>query len=176
MITIDQITEIGRFNQPHGIKGEINAVVFDGVDLAELSCVVLDIEGIYVPFFMSGLRQRGVNSYLVTIEGIENELKAASIANKVIYALRDEIADNDNENGEEGYYADDFIGFQIKSTDKALNGIVSDIDDSTDNVLFVVTAENGKTHLIPVADEMIVEIDADDKSIVVELPIGLLDL
>ena len=40
----------------------------------------------------------------------------------------------------------------------------------------VVTAENGKTHLIPVADEMIVEIDADDKSIVVELPIGLLDL
>ena len=106
MITIDQITEIGRFNQPHGIKGEINAVVFDGVDLAELSCVVLDIEGIYVPFFMSGLRQRGVNSYLVTIDGIENELKAASIANKVIYALRDEIADNDNENGEEGYYAD----------------------------------------------------------------------
>ena len=129
-----------------------------------------------MPFFMSGLRQRGVNSYLVTIDGIENELKAASIANKVIYALRDEIADNDNENGEEGYYADDFIGFQIKSTDKALNGIVSDIDDSTDNVLFIVTAENGKTHLIPVADEMIVEIDADDKSIVVELPIGLLDL
>lgn len=26
MITESQITEIGRLNQPHGIKGEINAV------------------------------------------------------------------------------------------------------------------------------------------------------
>lgn len=176
MITINQITEIGRLNHPHGIKGEINAVVFDGINPGELSCIVLDIEGIYVPFFMSSLRQRGVNSYLVTIEGIESELKAASIANKAIYALRDEIVDDDNEDGEEGYYADDFIGFQIKSTDNALNGIISDIDDSTDNVLFIVNAENGKTHLIPVADEMIVEIDAENKSIIVELPIGLLEL
>lgn len=177
MITIDEITEIGRFNQPHGIKGEINAIISDGTDLAGLSCIVLDIDGIFVPFFISGLRQRGSQSYLITIDGVENEQKAASLVNKTIYALSDEVVDDEDENGEEGYYADDFIGFAISSTDGALKGVITDIDDTTDNVLFVVDADtDNKAYLIPVADEMIVEIDTDNRSITVDLPVGLLDL
>lgn len=176
MITADQIIEIGRFNQPHGIKGEINAFVQDGTELEHLSCIVLDIDGINVPFFISGLRQRGPQSYLVTIDGIENEQKATILVNKTIYALSEEVADNDeNADGEEGYYAEDFIGFTITSTDGILNGIISDIDDATDNVLFIVKTDN-KTHLIPVADEMIVDIDDENHRLTVELPIGLLDL
>lgn len=175
MITEGEITEIGRFNQPHGIKGEINAIISDGVELDDLSCIVLDIDGIFVPFFISGVRQRGAQSYLVTVDGIDNERKAMSIANKTIYALSEEVAEEDIDD-EDGFYAEDFIGFGISTDDGALNGTITDVDDSTENVLFIVTADNGKTHLIPVAEELITEIDTDARHITVELPSGLLEI
>lgn len=176
MITENQITEIGRFNQPHGIKGEINAVISDGAEFDDLSCIILDIDGIFVPFFISGVRQRGSHSFLIMIDGIDNEQKAASIANKPIYALSDEIRLTDDDFDEDGFYAEDFIGFEISTTDGELNGTIADIDDSTENVLFIVNADNGKTHLIPVADELITDIDIDNRHITVDLPSGLLEL
>lgn len=176
MITENQITEIGRFNQPHGIKGEINAVISDGAELDDLSCIILDIDGIFVPFFISGVRQRGTHSFLIMIDGIDNEQKAASIANKPIYALSDEIRLTDDDFDEDGFYAEDFIGFEISTPDGELNGTIADIDDSTENVLFIVNADNGKTHLIPVADELITDIDIDNRHITVDLPSGLLEL
>lgn len=175
MITEKEITEIGRFNQPHGIKGEINAIISDGVEPADLSCIILDIDGIFVPFFISGIRQRGVQSYLVTVDGIDNERKAMSIANKTIYALSEEIAEEDGDD-EDGFYAEDFIGYGISSDDGAMTGTITDIDDSTENVLFIVTADNGKNHLIPVAEELITEIDTDTRHITVDLPSGLLEI
>ena len=175
MVTESQITEIGRLNQPHGIKGEINAVAYDGIELSELSCIILDVDGIFVPFFMSGIRRRGTQSYLITIEGIENEQKASSIANKTIFALSDEVKQY-TDNDEEGFYAEDFIGFRIISSDGELNGIVTDIDDSTENVLFIVKADSGKKHLIPVADEIITGIDIENRQLTVELPAGLLEI
>lgn len=175
MITAEQITEIGRFNQPHGIKGELNAVISDRADLDGLSCVILDIDGIFVPFFLSGIRRRGANSYLLSIDGIDNEQKASSIANKPIYALSEEISSSGNTD-EEGFYADDLIGFTISDEDGTLNGTIEDIDDSTENVLFIVTADNGKTHLIPVADEIVTDIDCDNRHVTVNLPAGLLEI
>lgn len=176
MITENQISEIGRFNQPHGIKGELNAVVFDGAELEDLSCLILDIDGIFVPFFISGLRRRGTQSFLVSIDGIENEQQAAAIANKTIYALSDEIKEYENDFDEDGFYAEDLIGFKISTADGALSGKITDIDDATENVLLIVTADDGRTHLIPFADEIIADIEADTRHVTVELPEGLLEL
>ncbi|MBD5258203.1 MAG: 16S rRNA processing protein RimM [Barnesiella sp.] len=177
MITDNQITEIGRFNQPHGIKGELNALIDEGVALDELSCIVLDMDGIYVPFFMTGLRQRGAMLYLVSIDGITDEQKAATLANKTIYALADEVEQEEDTDGDDGFYAEDFIGFTIQSADGNLKGTITDIDDATDNVLFIVTTDNSdKKYLIPVADEFITAIDVDNRSLTVDLPEGLLEI
>lgn len=175
MITEYQITEIGCFNQPHGIKGEINAIISDGVDLDDLSCIVLDIDGIYVPFFLSGVRRRGVQSYLVMVDGIDDERKASSIANKTIFALAEEVGADVEDDGD-GYFAEDFIGFAIATSDGSFSGTIADVDDSTDNVLFIVTTDDGETRLIPVAEEFIAEIDAEERRIIVELPDGLLNI
>lgn len=177
MITKDQITEIGRFNQPHGIKGEINATFLLDMDIDQLSCIILDIDGIFVPFYIVSNRQRGAHSRLITIEGIDNEIKASSMSNKTIYALNKEIDILPNDEGDaDGFYAEDLIDYTITDTEGNLSGKITDIDDSTENVLFVVTTETGKKHLIPVADELISVIDAESRHITVELPIGLLDI
>jgi len=53
--------------------------------------------------------------------------------------------------------------------------VITDIDRSTANVLYVVEKEDSEL-LIPVADDYIREINHDLKEIVVKLPEGLLDL
>lgn len=176
MITIEQITEIGHFNQPHGIKGEINAVIHENVDIEALSCIILDIDGIYVPFFINGIRTRGSRSFLISVDGIDSEQKASLLAKKSIFALTGETIGTAEDNDACGFYAEDLIGFDIETEDGNFKGIVDDVDDSTENVLFVVKTDSGKTHLIPVADELITEIDTDRHLITVELPDGLLDI
>lgn len=176
MISQEEITQIGYFNQPHGIKGELNAVITAEVDLEALSCIILDMDGIYVPFFIEGIRQRGSLSYLLTIDGIDGELKAASLSNKSIYALRDEVIEFSESGDAEGFYADDLIGYEIKSAEGMSIGTITDIDDATENVLFVVETPQEKTVLIPVADELITDIDPDARVVTVTLPDGLLDL
>lgn len=176
MITTEQITEIGRFNQPHGIKGEINAVISEDVDIEELSCIILNIDGIFVPFFISGVRTRGIQSFLITVDGIDCEQKVALLANKAIYALSDEMTLSDSLEDADGFYAEDLIGFNIFSQDKEAIGTVVDVDDSTENVLFIVETAEGMTRMIPVADEFITEIDVDNHRIIMCLPEGLLDI
>lgn len=173
MITKDEIIEIGRLNQPHGIKGEINALVYDGVDVGSLSCIVLDIDGINVPFFINGVRKRGSQSYLLTIDGIENEQKAASISNKTLYALRKDADGFDDNSDGDGFYAEDLIGYEAATVDGTFSGTITDVDDTTENVLFIVTGSDGAEYMIPVADEFITDIDTGSRRIIFDLPEGL---
>ncbi len=55
-------------------------------------------------------------------------------------------------------------------------GEITDIDDSTENVLFVVATPSSATVYLPVADEFITEIDTDRRILRMNLPEGILDL
>lgn len=178
MITAEQLTDIGRFGQPHGIKGEINATVDRGIDIAAFRCIICDIDGIFVPFFVEGVRPRSATSLLLTIHGIADESEAALLQNKIIYALSDELSEEALESDiDEGFYAEDLIGFTVSDSSGALTGTIEGIDDSTDNVLFVVRAgSSSQTVLIPVAEELIDEIDADNRHIRFDLPEGFLEI
>ena len=59
MILRDELIAIGRYNKPHGVAGEISATIDVDIDtLKELSCLVSDIDGIFVPFFVNSCRPR----------------------------------------------------------------------------------------------------------------------
>ena len=55
-------------------------------------------------------------------------------------------------------------------------GCIIDIDDSTANVLFVISLDNGHQVLIPAVDNFISDIDIDNKIIEFNVPQDLLDL
>ena len=53
MITREELIRIGRFNKPHGVKGELSFTFTDDVfDRTECSYIVCEIDGIFVPFFV----------------------------------------------------------------------------------------------------------------------------
>jgi len=173
MITDNEITVIGSFGKTHGIDGEINLRITCDVDIKTLSCIVVDIDGINVPFFFESVRQRGMESYLVRIDGIDSEQQASSLVNKDVSALDMELGDARED---DGFYAEDMIGFKVESSEPMFAGEIIDIDDSTDNILFVVRTDSGRQVLIPVADEFIVSLDADKRFVRMNLPDGLIEL
>ena len=190
MILRTELKEIGRLQKPHGINGEINVQsLLDADELASLRCVVLEIDGIFVPFFISASRPKSAQTSLLTIDGITSEAEAAKLCPAPLYALRDDIRrleatdseseddSEDEEDDEEGFYAEDLIGYTVESDDGLLRGEIVDLDDSTDNYLFIVRDQEGRRLMLPVADgSMIEEVDPERHHILLSLPEGLLDL
>ena len=139
MITRAEITEIGTFNKPHGIQGEISASFlcdFDEIEL--LSCIIVDEDGIFVPFFIESARPKSTAVALVKFDGIDSDAQVRHFTGKTIFALKSDIADDDPDADDSEADAFSFIGYTMADTSHGVIGEIVDIDDSTENFLFIV--------------------------------------
>lgn len=174
MIERSQIFPIGSVTKTHGIHGEIAMTLDQDVDLAELRCIVFDMDGIYVPFFVSAVRTRGASAVLVTLDCITDEVQAAEFTGKQLFALKEDVDIDDNEIDPDNIYLEDLIGFKLIDTDGTEVGIISGYDDSTENTLFTVANTDGDDILIPAVDDLITDIDIEAKILTMNLPSGLI--
>lgn len=176
MITRDELIAIGRYNKPHGVAGEISATIDVDMDtLQGLSCLVTDIDGIFVPFFVNACRPKSQETVLLTIDGIDNEKEVSRLVNHDIYALKRDYRQESLDSDADGFPLDYFIGFELRDSDGQRVGEITDVDEQTENAIFIVDRE-GAELMVPATDELIVEFDLDKKVMVMDLPHGLLDL
>ncbi len=176
MITRDELIAIGRYNKPHGVAGEISATIDVDLDtLQGLSCLVTDIDGIFVPFFVNACRPKSQETVLLTIDGIDNEKEVSRLVNHDIYALKRDYRQESLDSDADGFPLDYFIGFELRDSDGQRVGEITDVDEQTENAIFIVDRE-GAELMVPATDELIVEFDLDKKVMVMDLPQGLLDL
>ena len=176
MITRDELIAIGRYNKPHGVAGEISATIdVDLETLQGLSCLVTDIDGIFVPFFVNACRPKSHETVLLTIDGIDSEKEVSRLVNHGIYALKRDYRQESLDADADGFPIDYFIGFELHDSDGQRVGEITDVDEQTENAIFIVDRE-GAELMVPASDELIVEFDLEKKVMVMDLPQGLLDL
>lgn len=172
MILKNDVFPIGQVTKPHGVSGEMSfSFTSDVFDSEEVPYFVFDIQGILVPFFIDEYRFKGSTTGLLKLDGITSDEQARSFAGLTIYLPKsylDKVEDAEIE-------LDYFAGFSLIDTEKGLLGVISEVDQTTDNVLFVIPTKDDEL-LIPAGEEYIEEIDHDKKIIYVKLPEGLLDL
>lgn len=181
MITRDEIIEIGQFNKPHGISGEISAsFTCDAEVLDNFSCYIIDINGIYVPFFIESLRPKNDHTVLLKFEGMNSDESVKQYSNRSIYVLKKEydaiITDENEDDDDSATPADYFIGYKIIDVRHGEIGEIIDIDDSTENALFIVMNDEKEEFYIPITEDFITGIDDTDLTINMSLPDGILDL
>lgn len=178
MILKETLSEIGKFQKTHALRGELNAILDVDEDFFDDNdCILIEMDGIMVPFFVDTVRQKGSASFLVKLDNIDTEYQAKDFVNKVIYADKGAVDDYlGNDEDEEGMYSADFVGFEIIDETFGKIGVIDYVDLSTDNPLFEVTDEEEHTVLIPVADEYVVDILQQEKILKVNLPQGLINL
>ncbi|MDE6692667.1 MAG: ribosome maturation factor RimM [Muribaculaceae bacterium] len=179
MITRSDLDLVGKVNKTHGIDGELSISMFDPVlaDAIDVDdCMLFDIDGIFVPFFIDGVRPRGNESILVTFDGESSREAVAGFVGKDVFMTRERVMEvTGDADTDDGMYAGSLIGFRAVTAEGDEIGVIEDIDDSSENPLFIVgRGDVGKPVLIPIVDDFIVEIS--DGRIVFDLPDGLLDL
>ena len=167
MILEKEIFKAGKINKTHGVNGELNcAIDADTIDRAEY--MVLDMDGIFVPCFISNIRVKSSNSVLLTLEDIETETDARNLVGKDIYLPIHLMSDEDMLSYEY------FIGFTVVNADEKL-GEISFVDDQTVNILFGISAEDGDI-LLPAVEDFIMEVDNENKILYTNYPNELVEL
>lgn len=169
MIRKDGVYKIGRLGKAHGIKGEISFHFDDDVfERTDADYLVLDIDGILVPFFIEEYRFRSDSTVLMKFDGIDTMERAKELTDTDVFFPR-ELSDED---GEHISWAE-IIGFKlVDAVTGTVAGTIATVDNTTMNTLFEL--EDGR--LIPASEDLIQSIDTKKHQIAIKLPEGILEL
>ena len=170
MITQEEVYRIGRLGKTHGVKGELSFQFDDDVfDRADADYLVLEVDGLLVPFFIEEYRFRSDTTAIIKFEDIDTQERARELTNTDVYFPRALTPADDDEELRWNV----FVGFDIVEAHSGKSvGRIARVDDNTANILFEL--EDGR--LIPAAEELITDVDHDRRRITIDLPEGLLDL
>lgn len=168
MIKDEEVFRIGTLGRTHGVKGELNFQFTDDVfDRVDADYLILKLDGILVPFFIDEYRFRSNSTALILFTNINTNEKAKNLVGTDVF-FPFSLSDRDKEDVLD---FNDLVGFTIEGV-----GEIISIDDYTDNVLFEVKNTEGRQMLIPAVDELVEDIDYENKKIRMNLPKGLVDL
>lgn len=169
----DDFYKIGRIGKPHGVKGEVGFMFDDDVfDRVESDYLVLEVDGLLVPFFMEEYRFRGSQTALVKFCDVDSQDAARELTGCDVYFPR---SASDGEDGEMTWAS--IVGFRIVDINSGADvGEICGVDDSTINLLLEIKTDDGQEILIPAHDELIENVDAERRIIEMRLPEGLTTL
>ena len=168
MIRQEEVYKIGRLGKAHGIKGEVSFQFDDDIfDRTDADYLVLEIDGILVPFFMEEYRFRSDSLALVKFCDVDTQERASELTGCSVFFPRSLAEEDDTPT------LSSLVGCDVVDTESGKKvGTIAAIDDSTANVLFEL--EDGR--LIPATDELITDINTKERTIKMEIPEGLLEL
>ena len=162
MISEKDILQVGRTQKPYGIKGEI-ILLFHKAEYAELDTeyYFLEIDGLPVPFFVEEFTFSTNVSARVKFTDVDDEKSASRYVNTDVYLPRERLKPEQKPNEDDWNY---FLGYTIVDQHGVNLGTIEEVDETTQNILFIVKSEE-KEHLIPATDDFIAAIDEENKII-----------
>lgn len=163
--------QLGEVIKTHGLKGEVTIAL--DVDFPEqyttLESVFLEQHGKLIPFFIDTIQINGSKA-LVKFEEIDSQDSARSLVKCPLYLPLSALPSL-----EEGqYYFHELVGCEVIENGVTL-GLIKEIIDLSGNQLIVMESD-GKEILIPMKDEILINVDIPSQKVTVQLPDGLMDL
>lgn len=178
MIDKNNLQKIGTFRKTHGLQGEINAQFdIDPEFLSDEYPLIVEIEGIPVPFYVEDWRPKGATTVLIKLLDVDYDIANHDFVNKELFALKKDLAEFLDIEEEDLMSEDNLLGMEVYDENKQLLGTVEDLDTTTINELLIL--KNNKTEeliYLPFVEDFILEILPDQNIIVMKLPEGLIDL
>ncbi|MFJ8512972.1 ribosome maturation factor RimM [Lysinibacillus xylanilyticus] len=166
---------VGRIVNTHGIRGEVR--VLSTTDFEEERFAV----GIKLAAFKKDDKKptwvtiesmrRHKNFILLTFEGMNNINLVEPFKEGMLKITKDQMTDDLLKENE--YFFHEIIGCTIVSEEGETIGAVTDILQTGANDVWVVKGTK-KEHYIPYIEDIVKEIDVDEKKIVIHVMEGLL--
>lgn len=174
MIRQDDVYQIGKITKSHGLNGEVNLNFTDDIfDKADVDYLICDVDGILVPFFIEEYRFKSDTTALMKFVDLDSADDVRFLVGSDVFIEKKYV----NELDEDEVSLNFFIGFTMVDGDSGEDiGEIVDIDDNTENWLFIVRRKDGTEVMIPAHEEFIDSIDRDNRVMTMDLPLGLLEL
>ena len=162
--------EIGQIVNTFGIKGMVKVKPFtdDIRRFDELKTVYVEKNSNQTEYEIEEVKyHKGM--VLIKFKGIDKVEQAEMLRNSYLTVSRDSV-----EKLEEGrYYIVDLLGLEVYTDEQILLGTLEDIFNTGSNDIYVVKDKQGKQILLPAIQDVIKQIDIENKKIIVHLLPGL---
>lgn len=163
MITNEQVISIGRLTRTHGKRGELQCLMSNEYwDNADATFLILKLDNILVPFRVQDWRGKGSDSLIFQLDNITDEQEAQRLIGTEAFMLLSDM----NQEDEVMPTWQSLVGYRVMDTDQGELGTVDQVDETTINTL--ITLSDGR--LIPIHEDFIIDINAEDKLLTICLP------
>jgi 16S rRNA processing protein RimM len=167
--------KIGYFQKPHGIKGGLSLFFEPQYDLSleNEPTLFLEIDGLLVPFFVNeeeGIRFRSSESAIVQLDWVENEDQARKLCGLSVFLRNEDVV-----SPKEEISIHHLVGFDLYDQQIGKIGTIERVEDYGGNLLFQLQYQ-GKEILIPFNEELLTDLDDQEKTIEMQCPEGIFDL
>ena len=167
---------VGRIVNTHGVRGELR--ILSTTDFEDERFAVDNKLAAFGPndnkptWVTIKTVRRHKNFILVTLEGLENINLVERFKGGLLKVTMDQLAED--ELAENEYYHFEIIDCEVFSEEGELIGTVSDILETGANDVWEIKAKGGKNHYIPYIEDVVKEINVDEKKIIIHVMEGLL--
>lgn len=168
---LNDFFEIGYISKTHGLKGEVQILFSESPEKLILENLFLDYNGKLIPHFVLSYKISQKNIGYFLFEDIDHVDKASKIIKRLVFLpnkLKPKIKKND-------FSFSDLKGFTAIDTKHGLIGEIVQVQEFPKQFIATVIYQEREI-LFPVADDFILTIDIDKKTISVNLPDGLIDI
>lgn len=172
MMEKDKCFYVGRIVKTHGIKGEVTLRIdnenFDEID--DLNYFLLDVNDKLIPFFIENITFHSNKSF-VLFQDLRTLEAAAQLVGCDAYLPLELLPQREGND----FYSHEVVGFMVVDEEKGDVGKINDIlEYPTQSIMQIIVGE--KEVLVPIHDDIIKNIDRENKKINIKAPSGLIDM
>ena len=164
---------LGKIAKKFSFKGEV--LLYLDTDQPELyenmESVFVDLGKNLVPFFIETAQLHKGDFLRVKFEDVDTEAEADEILGSEVYLPLSALPPLEGNQ----FYFHEIIGFAVEDQRLGPIGEIVGVNDTTAQPLFEIEW-NTRQILVPMIDDFIIEVNRAQKKIVLNTPVGLVDL
>lgn len=168
---MEEYLEIGQIVNTNGLKGmlKVKPLTDDITRFEDLETIYIEKAKELIEFKIQEVKYIK-NMVLLKLEGIDNINEAEKYKNFYIKINRCDAVELEKNS----YFIVDIIGSRVYTEEDEYLGKVIDVFQTGSNDVYTVKNDNGKEILLPAIEEVIKDIDIENKKIIVHLLEGLI--
>ena len=167
---MEQLLQVGVISSTHGVRGEVK--VFPTTDdvkrFKKLKKVILDTGKEQLPLEIEGVKFFK-QFVILKFRGIDNINDIEKYKGKRLLVDREHAVKLKKDE----YFIADMIGMDVFTEDGELFGALKDVMETGANDVYIIEMSDGKEVLVPAIKQCILDVDIENRKMVIHLMEGL---
>jgi len=170
-MSYDKHILLGKITRIHGYDGSVTIRLGRNFSekIPEMESVFIEIDGRLVPFFVAYSEQSDDITLRMQFAGYESDIKMKEFVGCNTFLTNEVIISKSDDNH-------DLINFKVYSGEKELMGSVTEIIEHPGHFLLNIKTPKGRELLLPLHEDLILNIDRKRKIIEMIIPEGIAEI